>query len=109
MQNSDEWVKELQRVEFGDERDPKMREFLNRIAPLNNVQKLKMPLLIVQGKSDMLVPPTESEQLVNAVRKNGTPVWYLTANDEGHGFIRKKNRDFQFYSAVLFTTEYLLK
>ena len=109
LQNSDEWVKELQRVEFGDERDPKMREFLNRIAPLNNVQKLKMPLLIVQGKSDTLVPPTESEQLVNAVRKNGTPVWYLMANDEGHGFIRKKNRDFQFYSAVLFTTEYLLK
>lgn len=109
LQNSDEWVKELQRVEFGDERDPKMREFLNRIAPLNNVQKLKMPLLIVQGKNDTLVPPTESAQLVNAVRKNGTPVWYLMANDEGHGFIRKKNRDFQFYSAVLFTTEYLLK
>jgi dipeptidyl aminopeptidase/acylaminoacyl peptidase len=56
-----------------------------------------------------VVPPTESEQLVKAVRKNGTPVWYLMANDEGHGFIRKKNRDFQFYSAVLFTTKYLLK
>jgi dipeptidyl aminopeptidase/acylaminoacyl peptidase len=109
LQNSDEWVKELQRVEFGDERDPKMREFLNRIAPLNNVRKIKMPLLIVQGKNDTLVPPTEAEQIVNAVRKNGTPVWYLMANDEGHGFIRKKNRDFQFYATVLFMKEFLLK
>jgi dipeptidyl aminopeptidase/acylaminoacyl peptidase len=109
LQNSDEWVRELQRVEFGDERDPKIREFLNRIAPLNNVQKIKAPLFIVQGKNDTLVPPTESEQLVNAVRKNGTPVWYLAAKDEGHGFIRKTNRDFQFYSAVLFVKEYLLK
>jgi dipeptidyl aminopeptidase/acylaminoacyl peptidase len=68
-----------------------------------------MPLLIVQGKNDTLVPPTESEQIVNAVRKNGTPVWYLMANDEGHGFIRKKNRDFQFYATVLFMKEFLLK
>jgi len=109
LQNSDEWVKGLQRVEFGDERDPKMREFLNKIAPLSNVQKIKVPLLVVQGKNDSLVPPSESEQLVRAVRKNGTPVWYLMATDEGHGFIRKKNRDFQFYSAVLFVKEYLLK
>jgi dipeptidyl aminopeptidase/acylaminoacyl peptidase len=49
-----------------------MREFLNRISPLNNVQELKMPLLIVQGKNDTLVPPSESEQIGKAVRKNGT-------------------------------------
>ncbi len=109
LQNSDQWVRELQRVEFGDERDPKMRAFLNRIAPLNNVRKIKAPLFIVQGKNDTLVPPTESEQLVNAVRRNGTPVWYLVAKDEGHGFTRRTNRDFQFYSAVLFVKEYLLK
>jgi dipeptidyl aminopeptidase/acylaminoacyl peptidase len=64
---------------------------------------------VVQGKNDSLVPPTESEQIVRAVRKNGTPVWYLAATDEGHGFVKKKNRDFQFYSTVLFLKEYLLK
>jgi dipeptidyl aminopeptidase/acylaminoacyl peptidase len=98
-----------QRVEFGDERDPKTREFLERISPLNNAHRIKTPLFVVQGKNDSLVPPTESEQIVRAVRKNGTPVWYLAANDEGHGFVKKKNRDFQFYSTALFIKEYLLK
>jgi dipeptidyl aminopeptidase/acylaminoacyl peptidase len=109
LENSDEWVRELQRVEFGDERDPKMRAFLENIAPFNQAQKIKTPLFVVQGKNDSLVPPTESEQIVRAVRKNGVPVWYLAATDEGHGFVKKKNRDFQFYSTVLFLKEYLLK
>ena len=109
LEKADDWVRELQRVEFGDERDSKTREFLERIAPLNNARKIKTPLFIVQGMNDSLVPPTESEQIARAVRKNGTPVWYLAAKDEGHGFSKKKNRDFQFYSTVLFIKEYLLK
>jgi dipeptidyl aminopeptidase/acylaminoacyl peptidase len=109
LEHSDSWVRELQRVEYGDERDPKTRKFLENIAPLNNAQKIKTPLFVVQGKNDSLVPPTESEQIVRAVRKNGVPVWYLAANDEGHGFIKKKNRDYQFYATVLFMKEYLLK
>ena len=108
LENSDAWVRELQRVEFGDERDPKTRGFLERIAPINNAQKIKVPLFVVQGENDSLVPPTESEQIVRAVRKNGVPVWYLAAKDEGHGFVKKKNRDFQFYSTVLFMKEFLL-
>jgi len=43
------------------------------------------------------------------VRKNGTPVWWLLAKDEGHGFAKKKNRDFQLYVTVMFVKEYLLK
>lgn len=46
--------------------------------------------------------------MVEAVRKNGTPVWFLMANDEGHGFAKKKNSDFMFYSEVLFMQKYLL-
>jgi len=109
LEHSDSWVRELQRVEYGDERDPKTRAFLESIAPLNNAQKIKTPLFVVQGKNDSLVPPTESEQIVRAVRKNGVPVWYLVANDEGHGFVKKKNRDYQFYATVLFMKECLLK
>jgi dipeptidyl aminopeptidase/acylaminoacyl peptidase len=96
-------------VEYGDERDPKMREFLNRIAPLNNATKITKPLFVVQGGNDPRVPARESEQMVQTVRKNGTPVWYLVAKDEGHGFAKKKNRDFLLYSTVLFIKEYLLK
>ena len=63
----------------------------------------------MQGKNDPRVPYTESEQMVATVKKNGRPVWYLLANDEGHGFAKKKNQDFQLYATVAFVREHLLK
>jgi len=86
-----------------------MRAFLNRIAPSNNAAKITKPLFVVQGGNDPRVPLSESEQMVATVRKAGTPVWYLMAKDEGHGFGKKKNSDFQFFSSVLFIKEFLLK
>ena len=86
-----------------------MREFLLRTAPLNNASKITKPLFVVQGKNDPRVPYTEAEQMVATVRKNGTPVWYLLANDEGHGFAKKRNVDYLFYASVLFVQEHLLK
>jgi pimeloyl-ACP methyl ester carboxylesterase len=100
---------EFRRAEYGDERDPEMRAFLDRIAPVNNAGKLKKPLFVVQGRNDPRVPPSEAEQMVSTVRKNGTPVWYLMAKDEGHGFAKKKNADFLFYATILFIHTYLLK
>jgi dipeptidyl aminopeptidase/acylaminoacyl peptidase len=109
LENTSAYRRDLRRVEYGDERDPKMREFLNRIAPMNNADKIVKPLFVVAGGNDPRVPLTESEQIVRSVRKNGTPVWYLMAKDEGHGFAKKQNRDFQLYTAVLFMKEFLLK
>ena len=109
LENTSAYRRDLRRVEYGDERDPKMREFLNRIAPLNNADKIIKPLFVVQGGNDPRVPLSESQQIVRTVRKNGTPVWYLMAKDEGHGFAKKQNRDFQLYATVLFMKEYLLK
>jgi dipeptidyl aminopeptidase/acylaminoacyl peptidase len=109
LENTSAYRRDLRRVEYGDERDPKMREFLNRIAPLNNAAKIVKPLFVVQGGNDPRVPLSESQQIVQTVRKNGTPIWYLMAKDEGHGFAKKKNRDFLLYSTVLFIKEYLLK
>jgi len=109
LENTSAYRRDLRRVEYGDERDPKMREFLNRIAPLNNAAKIVKPLFVVQGGNDPRVPLSESEQIVRTVRKNGTPVWYLMAKDEGHGFAKKQNRDFQLYAVVMFMKEYLLK
>jgi len=100
---------DLRRVEYGDERDPAVRAFLQRIAPLNNAAKVTKPLFVVQGQNDPAVPPSESEQMIQAVRKNGVPVWYLMAKDEGHGFFKKPNQDFRFYATVAFVKEYLLK
>ena len=61
------------------------------------------------GKNDPRVPVSESEQIVAALKKQGTPVWYLMGKDEGHGFRKKANQDFQFYATVEFLKEYLLK
>jgi len=109
LQNTEAYRRDLRRVEYGDERDPEMRAYLEKTAPLNNAQKVTKPLFVVQGFNDPRVPRTESEQMVAIVRKNGSPVWYLMAKDEGHGFAKKRNQDFLFYSAVQFIQEHLLK
>ena len=109
LENTESYRRDLRRVEYGDERDPAMRAFLTRISPVNNAQKIKAPLLVVQGKNDPRVPYTEAEQIVAAARKNGVPVWYLLADNEGHGFARKANVDFLFYTMIAFIEERLLK
>ena len=109
LEKTEAYRRDLRRVEYGDERDPKMRAFLESIAPVNNAAKISRPLFVVQGRNDPRVPLNESEQMVATVKKNGTPVWYLMAKDEGHGFAKKRNIDFQFYAAVAFMEEYLLK
>lgn len=102
LNNTESYRRDLRRVEYGDERDPRMRAFMEEIAPLNNAQRIQVPLFVVQGRNDPRVPYTEAEQMVAAVRKTGTPVWYLLASNEGHGFARKINADYYFYSTVRF-------
>jgi dipeptidyl aminopeptidase/acylaminoacyl peptidase len=109
LENTGRYRVDLRRVEYGDERDPEMREFLHRISPLTNAHKIKKPIFIVQGLNDPRVPVSEAEQIVKAIRKNGVDVWYLLAEDEGHGFGKKSNRDFYRQAVILFLEKYLLK
>jgi dipeptidyl aminopeptidase/acylaminoacyl peptidase len=109
LERTESYRRDLRRVEYGDERDPAMRAFMEKIAPLNNARKITKPLFVVQGKNDPRVPLNEAEQMVARVRENQTPVWYLMADNEGHGFARKPNADFYFYSQLLFMETYLLK
>ena len=108
LENTSGYRRDLRRVEYGDERDPKMRAFLEKTAPMTNAEKIQKPLFVIQGYNDPRVPRSESEQMVARIRKVGTPVWYLMAKDEGHGFAKKSNRDYQFYATVLFMTQFLL-
>lgn len=108
LKNTEAYRRDLRRVEYGDERLPEVAAFFERIAPLNNAAKIRKPLFVVQGGNDPRVPLTESEQMVAKVRANGSPVWYLMAKDEGHGFQKKANVDFQFYATVMFVRAYLL-
>lgn len=109
LQRTEEYRRDLRRVEYGDERDPKMKEFLESIAPLKNAARISKPLFVIQGKNDPRVPASESEQIVATLKNQKTPVWYLMAKDEGHGFGKKKNADFQFYATIMFIQEFLLK
>ncbi|MEY2438634.1 MAG: hypothetical protein QOI34_19 [Verrucomicrobiota bacterium] len=109
LEHTESYRRDLRRAEYGDERDPKMAEFMDRTAPLHNAAKIIKPLFVVQGANDPRVPKSEADQIVDTLKKQKTPVWYLIAKDEGHGFAKKKNADYQFYATVQFIREYLLK
>jgi dipeptidyl aminopeptidase/acylaminoacyl peptidase len=109
LKNTESYRRDLRRAEYGDERDPKVHEVLLRISPITNVKKISKPMMIVQGRNDPRVPWSESEQMVKAIRENGSDVWYLLAGDEGHGFTKKRNQDFQQAASVVFVREHLLK
>jgi dipeptidyl aminopeptidase/acylaminoacyl peptidase len=109
LEHTESYRRDLRRAEYGDERDAKMRAFLERIAPMNNVEKIKKPMLVIAGKNDPRVPVSESDQMVAALKKQGTPVWYVLAKDEGHGFQKQPNRDYTSYVTVEFLRRYLLQ
>jgi len=109
LEHTEAYRRDLRRVEYGDEQDPRMREYLESIAPMNHVKEITKPMMVVAGANDPRVPKSEADQMVKALEANGTPVWYLAAKDEGHGFAKKKNADFQFYSTVLFVEKYLVE
>lgn len=102
LTHTQDYRRDLRRVEYGDERDPEMRAFLEAISPQTNAAKIGKPMLIVQGLNDPRVPASESEQMVATIRSNGGEVWYLLAKDEGHGFRKKANRDYYGNAVVLF-------
>ncbi|HEU0224436.1 MAG TPA: S9 family peptidase [Steroidobacteraceae bacterium] len=102
LESTAEYRRDLRRPEYGDERDPAMRAFFERISPLNNAGKIGKPMLIVQGQNDPRVPVTESEQMVAKIRANGGEVWYLLGLNEGHGFARRDNIDYYQWAVALF-------
>ncbi len=109
LKNTEDYRRDLRRVEYGDERDPKMAAFLESISPLNHAEKITKPLFIVQGGNDPRVPASEATQMKDRIKEKGGTVWFLMAKDEGHGFQKKANADFQFYATVAFIREHLLK
>ncbi len=108
LQNTQDYRRDLRRVEYGDERDPEMRAFLERISPTNHVDKMTTPLLVIQGQNDPRVPVTEAEQIVKRIREQGTQVWYMNALNEGHGYRKQENYELYQQVIVMFFQKYLL-
>jgi dipeptidyl aminopeptidase/acylaminoacyl peptidase len=108
LENTQDYRRDLRRVEYGDERDPAMRAHLEKISPLNNVDKISVPMFVVQGENDPRVPVTEATQMVAALREQGNTVWYMNALNEGHGYRKKENRDVFQQATALFLQQYLV-
>ena len=108
LEHTEAYRRDLRRAEYGDERDSTMRAYLQRIAPINNLGTFSRPMLVIGGKNDPRVPVSESEQIVAALKERKSPVWYLMASDEGHGFRKKRNIDYQFFVTIQFMKAYLL-
>lgn len=107
LENTAGYRQDLRRAEYGDERDPEVREFLESISPANHAHRITAPLFIIQGANDPRVPLSEAEQILAAVRAAGGDPWYLVALDEGHGFARRSNQDFQREAETMFLRDIL--
>ena len=107
LENTKGYRRDLRRVEYGDERDPEIAAFFEEISPLNNAARIDKPIFIIQGYNDPRVPYTEAEQILAAVKENDVETWFLMAMDEGHGFRKKSNRDYQREAVTLFLSEVL--
>ncbi len=108
LENTQAYRRDLRRMEYGDERVTEQRLKLEEISPLIRASEIKIPLMVVTGANDPRVPASEAEQIVTAVRANGRPAWHLLAENEGHGFRKKANGDYQFWASLIFWQKYLL-
>ncbi|MEO7177800.1 MAG: prolyl oligopeptidase family serine peptidase [Allosphingosinicella sp.] len=108
LENTQSYRRDLRRVEYGDERDPVQRKKLIAISPLTRVKELRLPLMVQTGGNDPRVPPSEAEQVIKAVRRNDGVAWHLLAQDEGHGYAKKANQDYAFWTSLMFWQRNLL-
>ncbi len=92
---------------MGDPNTPEGKALLTERSPLTQADKIKTPLLVVQGANDPRVNKREADQIVIALRDRGYPVEYLLAPDEGHGFARPVNNMALYMSAEKFLAKHL--
>jgi dipeptidyl aminopeptidase/acylaminoacyl peptidase len=108
LENTQAYRRDLRRVEYGNERDPAERARLLAISPMTRARELTIPLMVVTGANDPRVPQSEADQMVAAVRANGQPAWHLIGQNEGHGFAKKENVDYLFWTSLMFWQQNLL-
>lgn len=97
------------RAEYGDESNPDMREFLTRISPITNADKITIPCFMSHGRNDTRVPFSEFEQMKEILQKNNgkDSVWAFMADNEGHIYRQKSVSDAQVVCMVRFLKHFL--
>ncbi|MBI1914397.1 MAG: S9 family peptidase [Planctomycetes bacterium] len=83
------------------------RDFLKKISPIHQVDKIRCPMMVIHGANDPRVPIGEAEQIVAALRKRNVPVEYLRYEDEGHGLVKLKNRLDAYPKMIAFLNRHL--
>jgi dipeptidyl aminopeptidase/acylaminoacyl peptidase len=106
--NTESYRRDLRRAEYGDERDGKMKAFLEKISPTTNARNITIPLFVAAGANDPRVPASEGQQIADTVRGNGGEVWFLEYKDEGHGFRKKSNIDYFRAATMRFWQRFLI-
>jgi dipeptidyl aminopeptidase/acylaminoacyl peptidase len=105
LQNTGPWRRPLREAEYGSlARD---KDFLASVSPINHVDKIKAPLMVIQGANDPRVPKTEADQIAATLRARKHPVEYLLFDDEGHGVAKLKNRVVSFTKTAEFLDKYV--
>jgi dipeptidyl aminopeptidase/acylaminoacyl peptidase len=106
LQNTGPWRRHLREAEYGSlEQD---RDFLEQISPINHVEQIRAPLLVIHGANDPRVPIGEAEQMVARLRALGREVEFLRLEDEGHQIAKLKNKLVAYPQAVEFLSRHLL-
>jgi dipeptidyl aminopeptidase/acylaminoacyl peptidase len=108
LENTQSYRRDLRRVEYGDERDPAQRAKLLEISPLTRVSEITKPMMVVTGGNDPRVPASEADQIIKAIRTKSGIAWSLLGQNEGHGFAKKENIDYQFWTSLMFWQKTLL-
>ena len=97
LRNTSSYRRKHRAAEYGDlEADA---DFLAEIAPINHVDRMRAPLMVLHGDADPRVPIGETEQMVIAVKEHGGEVEYERFEGEGHGFVKRANR-LRAYTAI---------
>lgn len=109
LENTQDYRRDLRRVEYGDERDPGQRAKLKEISPLTRADEIRIPLMVATGANDPRVPASEADQIIAAVRDNGGEAWHFLAENEGHGFAKKENADYFQWASIMFWRRHLLE
>jgi dipeptidyl aminopeptidase/acylaminoacyl peptidase len=105
LENTSDYRRGHREAEYGSlVRD---RAFLERIAPINHLDRITAPLIVIHGANDPRVPLSEAEQLVDALQTRGVPVEFLVFEDEGHGVVRLKNKQVAYPAIVDFLNQHL--
>jgi len=102
LENTSGYRRDLRRAEYGDERDPAVRRWMEETASFNHADKIRRPMFIIHCDNDPRVPVSEAKAMVSQFRKQGLETWLMTASDEGHGFAKKSNQEAQREAETLF-------